>query len=280
MKYIVCLKWVLLALFFVVPSIMATPLGDKTFVLHAGIYPPFVQKDNNGSTDIIVQEIFEASGVAVEVLHFPLKRLGTHSLGNTNQLGVYAPISLGLAYANEDELLISKPFQVGQFLFWYYKPNLKENIEWQQLSDLKGYRIATPLGSLLTPKLREAGLQVDFASDTHAHIRKLVRNRADLSPLFYLTAHNTILKYYPEKLHDFGYLKKPIAFTQYALILNKGHHQAKEVMKYFHTGLKEIVRNGKYLKILEALYGKDSIPKEYQELIFKKLNFMPDIHYK
>ena len=270
----------MLVLSLILASIMAQANDETPYVLHAGIYPPFVQMDNNGSTDVIVQKIFKASGVTVEVVHFPLKRLGTHSLGRAKNLGIYAPISLGLAYAKKEDLLISKPFQMGRFLFWYFKPNFRENIEWSQFSDLKGYRIATPLGSLLTPKLIEAGLEVDFANDTDAHIRKLVMNRADLSPLFYLTAHNSIMKYYPNKLQDFGHLKKPIAFTEYSLILNKGHHQAEDIMRHYHIGLDKIIKNGSYLQWLEELYGKDGIPREYQDLIFKKLNYNPDINYQ
>jgi len=253
---------------------------QKKFSIHAGIYPPYLQEDNKGSTDIIIQKIFDASDIEVDITHVPLKRLGKHYIGVNKIAGIYGVESLALAYAKKEKLLIGKPFQIGRFLFWYFKPNMKKKIKWNQFSDLKGYKISVPLGSLLTQKLIDAGLDIDFASNTDAHIRKLVLKRANLTPLFYFAATNMILKYYPEKLQEFGYLEKPIGITKFSLILNKGFHQADEIMKHYHTGLDRIAKNGSYLKLLEELYGKGSIPKEYQELIFNKLNYTPDIFYK
>jgi len=260
------------------PSVLAS--DQKQYSIYAGIYPPYLQEDNKGSTDIIIQKIFEASDIQVDIIHVPLKRLGKHYIGNNQVAGIYGVESLALAYAKKEKLLIGKPFQIGRFQFWYFKPNMKKKIKWNQFSDLKGYKISVPLGSLLTQKLVDAGLDIDFASNADAHIRKLVLKRASLAPLFYFSATNVILEYYPEKLHEFSYLEKPISITKFSLILNKGFHQADEIMKHYHTGLDQIVKNGSYLKLLEELYGKGNIPKEYQELVFNNLNYTPDIAYK
>jgi len=262
-----------------IASPLALPDDQIHYSIYAGIYPPYLQEDNQGTTDIIIRKIFEASDIQVDITHLPLKRLGKHYIGTNKVAGIYGVESLALSYAKKEKLLIGKPFQIGRFLFWYYKPNMKKKIKWNQFSDLKGYKISVPLGSLLTQKLIDAGLDIDFASNTDAHIRKLVLKRASLAPLFYFAATNMITKYYPEKMHEFGYLEKPISTTKFSLILNKGFHQAEKIMKHYHTGLNRIITNGSYLKLLEELYGKGNIPKEYQELIFNKLNYTPDISY-
>ena len=92
---------------FILPIFSALAGEQKKYSIYAGIYPPFVQEDNKGSTDILIQKIFEASGIQINVMHFPLKRLGKHYLG-TDMAGrdIFARLIYGFRIAILFSLLL------------------------------------------------------------------------------------------------------------------------------------------------------------------------------
>ncbi|MDH2917036.1 MAG: hypothetical protein PXX77_09195 [Gallionella sp.] len=60
--------------------------------------------------------------------------------------------------------------------------------------------------------------------------------------------------------------KEPVS-----LIFNKKDAHGNELYQAFNTGLRKIIKSGKYLEIIEGFHGKDQIPADYVDRL-KRLN--------
>ncbi|MBW1870256.1 MAG: transporter substrate-binding domain-containing protein [Deltaproteobacteria bacterium] len=149
-------------------------------------------------------------------------------------------------YFSEQEINAEEIFYFRRVLV-YLKDQYPE-LHINNLDDLKGKRIGVVLGSSPIADFQAAGLIVDKTSKHESNIKKLHTRRVDFIYTLDLTAISLIEKHFP---------------GQPSLIVRKNSLEEK-LLQIFRTGLKTIIEDGTYHKIMEQTYGTDQVPASAQ----------------
>jgi polar amino acid transport system substrate-binding protein len=137
--------------------------------------------------------------------------------------------------------------------FFYYKKNIKGEIKFDKLEDLKSYKIGGVTGFFYKSAFENAGLNVDWSTKEEDTIHKLINGRIDLMPYGELVGWEIIKKNYPNEINNFGVLKRPINADNgdLKLIVSKTYPNSQETLSKFNKALKDIHKNGVYQQILK-----------------------------
>jgi len=129
------------------------------------------------------------------------------------------------------------------------------------LDDLKGKKIHVVLGSSPIADFQAAGLIVDKTSKHENNIKKLYARRVDFIYTLDLTAISLIEKHFPGQPSVFEIFEYQRSAAD--LIVRKNSLEEK-LLQIFRTGLKTIIEDGTYHKIMEQTYGADQVPASAQ----------------
>ncbi len=133
-------------------------------------------------------------------------------------------------------------------------------LAYNELSEIKKYRVGDIIGSYLIEMLKKEGVELDLAPKLEDGLSKLYHKRVDLWISVGLTAYFMVENKYPKMLNDLAYMEKPIVGNSVDLNFMKNHKDYKKVKKQFLKGFKIIQKNGTYKEILSRYFGKN-IPK-------------------
>lgn len=233
-------------------------------------YPPVMDsnKEHGGLMGEIVTAAFHEVNVETDLVYYPAKRVLLNFIGKTEYIACVGPISLiDRQSEKEQHQVIRVPPLIDIIMvLTYYKPTHgNKPTTFEDLSELSGFRVGTILGSNTIPLLQKAGIKISEAS-IESQIRMLKAGRIDFAAVGILTGSNLIAHLYPDHKKDFAIIRKPIMDLPTSIYFNKNHPKGDEYADKFRTGLKAILENGQYVKILEKYYGQSSIPSEYTEI--------------
>ncbi|HDI3149937.1 TPA: transporter substrate-binding domain-containing protein, partial [Vibrio cholerae] len=143
-----------------------------------GEYPPYVSRTeiNANMAREIVEEAFDAVGYNLEFRWVPWKRAYEElKIGK-------ADISFPLLKTEEREsfLIYSDPIYSSKELF-IYKRVL--DFKWQDINDLKNYRVGGSLGYEHVDTLISKGINVEIAQNDKSNILKILSGRIDIFPV-------------------------------------------------------------------------------------------------
>ncbi len=217
-------------------------------------YPPYINGDGTGMAEKIITAAFETQGHSVKFTIYPIKRAI-----NNFQKG-RGKMFLGLRdYFSEQEINIQEIFYFRRVLV--YLKDRYPDLQINNLDDLKGKKIGAVLGSSVIDDFQAAGLIVDKTSKHENNINKLHARRVDFIYTLDLTAINLIEKLFPGQ---------PAAFEIFEYQLNaadlvvRKNSPGEKLLQVFRTGLKTIIENGTYLKIMVQSYGAGQVPASAQ----------------
>ena len=217
-------------------------------------YPPYINGDGTGMAEEIVAASFETQGHTVKFTLYPTKRAINNFQNGQGKM------FLGLRdFFSQKEIDAQEIFYFRRILV-YLKEQYPE-LHINSLDDLKGKKIGVIIGSTKISDFQAAGLIVDKTSKHENNIKKLHARRVDFIYSLDLTTISLIEKLFPGQTGDFGIFEYELSAAD--LIVRKGSPEEK-TLQVFRAGLKTIVENGTYGKIMEQYYGAGQVPASAQ----------------
>ncbi|WP_320176268.1 transporter substrate-binding domain-containing protein [Maridesulfovibrio sp.] len=211
-----------------------------------GEWAPYVSKNlpENGFSTEIVRAALKAVGLEPELEYYPWKR--SINLVEAGEAAGSFPWSK--TPEREKQLLFSDPLHSTREVLFYMKSKFPDGLKFNSLSDLKTYVIGGTAGYWYEKAFKEAGLKVDYVSDTKTSFKKLERGRVDLIPENELVGWTIIKEMFPGQENKFGATTDTTRSGQMYVIFSK---DKAELVTMFNEGLKKIKSDGIYSAILK-----------------------------
>jgi len=214
------------------------------------------EKQNNGMCGEILHAMSKAVGLTAKIEFSPLRRLidddTNNDLGNPN------------FYMKSQSFASIIPIAIYKASLIYYQPHHQQPIEIKMLEDLKGYKVGILKGTMAEQSYFEhSGIDFETSYSQDSLIKKMKLGRIDLSLEIELVAKTSILKYFPEEIENFKFIEINDADSAIALMIAEDQPDAMEISNKLRAGLKAIIKNGTYKKIVEKYYGAGNIPNNW-----------------
>lgn len=224
---------------------------NKTFdevVLVTGDLPPYVDisKENYGCEPEIVSSAFDEVGIKIKFKFYPWNRCQYMVEKGT----VFATFPYSKNEEREDKFLFSSPILWASTSFFYDERHIKK-FSYNELTDLKSYRIGALEGYFYIEMLENAGLKLDSTDTEISGIKKLIKGRIDLIPIDSIQGRILLDTNFPDDSQYIQMLKKPLVRSAHHLMVSKTYPNSKEILKQFEKGLNLIKEKGVYDKILD-----------------------------
>ncbi|MGE6649625.1 substrate-binding periplasmic protein [Shewanella colwelliana] len=230
------------------PSV-AEPLRLNTV---SNDYPPFYSSmlENKGVVFDMVQQAFQQAGYEIEHQFFPFVRATTLIKNG------YAQGIIGVWYRPEREqwIAFSKPL-LSVNIVLYKRSNSR--IKFEQMSDLKGYRIGIGRGYANPQRFSQAQLTTEEASSDKENLKKLLLGRVDLVLISDDVAKYLINLPGSEFEGQFEVLGGPLSVERFHIGIAKTYGKHQQVITAFNQGLDTMVNNGE-LAVLLQTHGFES----------------------
>lgn len=221
--------------------------------LAVDLWPPYVTKTENykpgGFATEIVQEAFTAAGVSTQIYFSSWTRC-IEGVRHGEFAATYPWYDLP---ERRKFALFSAPICTMRYVIFYRKDSINAPY-FKEISDLRGYRIATLRGTVGESLLREAGVNGLYPINADICFRMLAAGRVDMVVEEEAAGWEILNNAFPNVVENIATAKKAFKDDPAHLIVSKKHPQAKSIVKRFNRGLKTIRQNGKYGRILER-YG-------------------------
>lgn len=207
-------------------------------------WEPYIGENlnNGGFIAEIIRESFKAFDMYTTFLYYPWAR--TIALAKKGKVNAYGPEYYSQKL--EENYYISDSFPGGPAGLFCLK---KDDIDYEDLSDLKPYRIGVVRGYVNEEKFDEAEYLVkEEVADDLTNVRKLYGNRIDLFFADKYVARWLAQKegYDPDKMKFI----KPMVKHKLYLCFPKNKNNSQNVLKTFNKGLKIIKQNGTLDRII------------------------------
>lgn len=198
-----------------------------------------------GFFSVIAREAFKHAGYEIEIEFQPWKRaLESTKKGQFDGLlGAYFNKDRTEYLIYTDEVFENRDVFIGKN---------KQLVAYQDLSELKTYRIGTIRASAYSDELKDKGFTVVDVNDDMQSLRMLLKDRIDLvlmsqTHFQYLLEQDLELFANRDQL---SILDKP--FRTYSLYcpIRKSRKDSKEIVSRFNDALNDIKKNGTFDKIL------------------------------
>ncbi|OKH89149.1 ABC transporter substrate-binding protein [Thalassospira sp. TSL5-1] len=213
-------------------------------------YPPYITADRNSSfLGDLFHEIGARIGIDFEFQFYPWKR-GEQAVAEGKAWGT---IPYRKSESREKKFLFSDALYLADSHFFAYSADgTKPPITFNDLTDLRPYRIGGIQGYYYEPWFENAGLDVQYSHSEEQNFQLLQRGRIDL----FTTA--TTMGWYvienlfpPEEVAKFYTLDKPlVAGEGLFLMTSKNYPQTRILLEKFNRGLHEIKTDGTYTRLV------------------------------
>ncbi len=244
------------------------PVGAEV-ALVAYDYPPYysarpmegkgLNNKGHGFVVDIVRAAYGAVGKGVRVAYQPMARsvLSLKSGAYVGHIGSRQVLGLSIEPEDLDSVKLSHYY----VFFHYFKSRFKGGLpSHDQLSDLRGYTVASIIGSPAGERLRKEGFRVDFGPELENGMWKLATGRVDFWSAVGLTAQTLVARHLPDRVDGFFAVEGPIFGGSVDLNFNI-RHRAYTVRKLaFIEGMERIRKSGTYHRILASYFKGQAIP--------------------
>ena len=255
--------------------ICAGAFASKPLKVSSTIYPSFSQpevmpgKGNGVLYDLTVQA-YKAVDTKVQIDFIPMARI-VSSVTEKNYAAALGIINW-FAREQKDHLVKAVDLLTVNIVFFYKKKRFPDGISYEQLGDLKKYKVGSIRGSATTPLLEKAGITTELVAELDQNFKKLDAGHIDLTIAVDLTGRNMLKKIFPDSADDFSIVEKPVLSTTTSLTFLK---EQSGPMLSFKQGLDRILENGTFYEIVERYYGtdfhfEDILPKEVHDKMKRK----------
>lgn len=237
------------------PTAEASTATDEVLLV-TGEFAPFTSEalDGGGMITEIVTAAFDEMGRLYRVEYYPWERAEAMvESGEAWGTFPYVPTD-----ERRERFMVSENLANSETYLYYYGDAMRD-VTYEELADLREYRMGVSLGYWYIPLFEEAGLNIDPANDDLANLRKLAAGRIDLLPMLNITGQWLIQTEFAANADQFGFLSKPVATEdpssiQNTVIASRQYAGGDEILSDFNAALATIIENGVYGEIV-AKYG-------------------------
>lgn len=223
--------------------------AEKTFTITTEPYAPYIgtQFNNQGWTMDVARAALEPQGYKVILKLRPWARAMSESKDGIHD-GLYLAF-----YTREREEWYVYSDPIGEVRTGFYRIKGK-NIYYKTLQDLKPYTIGLTRGASVSPDFDKADFWVkEFTINDIQSLRKLLLGRIDLYAGPELVAKYLInTEISPEDRNKFEFMEPPLTVHKLYLAVSKKAPNYMRKLEDFNHGLKQIISDGTYEKILKS----------------------------
>ncbi len=234
-----------LCLLLPVPGQTAEPVRIAT-----GEWAPYTssQMENFGVAAEIVSRVFQRLDMEVEFVFYPWARC--------YQAVKKGTVWGGFPYAHTDEraeevLFSDNMIYATLTLFYFGKDD--GDFQFKTLTDLKQYRIGGVKGYYEESFLNKAGITMDYAPGLRNGFEKLMLGRTDLFASNELAGWFLLNRVFPDRVHRFKTLRKPLDRHGLKMIVSKRYPGAEPLLRRFNAALAAVKNEMFYRMILKKL---------------------------
>ena len=194
--------------------LMSLPVYAEPVQIVTFHYAPVMDsnKPHGGLMGEIVYAAFHEVHIQPELVYYPAKRMLANYIGTGAYLACIGPVVLVDRQPEDQKQQVIRvpPLVDILMMFAYYKPTHgSKPTTYEKLSDFKGLRVGTILGSNTIPLLKAAGIDV-VETRLESQMKLLKANRIDFAAVGLLTGLDLITKLFPGHEDEFAFIKKPI----------------------------------------------------------------------
>lgn len=235
------------------------PISAKEITVATGIHPPFFNSEagNRGIVLDIVDAAFQSVDLKVKFEYYPWARAEEY----IRQDRIEASCCWFQRNDRYEYAIYSNPVFMESFYFFHLK---SKKFEWEKLTDIEGKTIGAMLGSTYTEEFisheRAGTISVKRINSYINNFNKLIHGRidaflVDIDVGYYILSKN----FNTEQISMVMHHPKPLLYNSIHVIFpNKNANSEKNVAN-FNKGLKNIIDNGTYNKILTNSKNKSKI---------------------
>lgn len=215
-----------------------------------------------GAAQDITTEAFQAAGISVNYSYQPMIR-SVESVVEKRFPANLGSINWFIKDGKQDEVRSVDLLYIN-FKLFYLKSHFPDKASLPSFEGLKTYRIGNVRGSSTTPVVHSLGIEPDWISTLELNFRKLEAGRVDFA-IAGEKAGWTLIHQLNMPSQEFATISDPIHVVPISLVF---HKEAEMLQRHFESGLCTIIRNGRYMKIMQRYYpNEDSL----QDAVLKPL---------
>lgn len=225
-----------------------------TFSMAADPYPPFgdPQHPQGGLAIEIIRSAFKSQGHEITMEFVPWARAEAGVKNGSYDLLPYT----WRTEARLQVLLFSAPYAVGNVRFIKRRG---DPFEFKGLESLIGKRVGTVRGYGYGDEFSNApGFTREPGNDLMTNVKKLLRDRLDLTLEDEIVARSIIQAKDPQALAQIEFVKAPLSVNPLYVTAGLQNPKAQEMIGAFNKGLEAIRANGVLEKIFKR-YGMEKV---------------------
>jgi len=240
------IKSILLTILFLIPTLVkADQVEVVTFE-----YRPYIQSEGDGlGLEVLIQAL-DSMGHTVKVKIYPRKRaINVFKKGDGD-------LFLGPQYYFPAESTRGHTIVYFRRVL-VHKDKHNPVVSVFSLEGMAGKHVAMRLGSSQRGDFEQAGMVISATQGVANSLGMLDLNRVDFVYALHLEALFGLKELFPDRVDDFQFIefgRSPGHVVERTDEADRGY------LSDFQAGLKKIVEQGVYQRILETYYGKGKIP--------------------
>ncbi|SOB94987.1 substrate-binding periplasmic protein [Thalassospira xiamenensis] len=233
--------------------------AHQTLVIVTNDYPPYIHA---AARESFLPDLFRAIGQEMNVsfeFHFKPWKRGEQDVENLEAWGT-------LPYRRSEERERKFNFSDALYIedspfFAYNAQGRKPAIPYEELSDLKPYRLGGIQGYYYQPWFDDAGLNVEYALTEEQNFKMLHIGRIDLFSTARSVGWYVIRNLFPpEEAEKFYTIEKPLLpGSGLFLMTSKDYPNGDELLERFNTALAIVKQNGTF----ESLMNRHELSVNY-----------------
>ncbi len=232
-------------------------LAREVIRITSGEWPPFMSQKykHYGAGSHLVTEAFAQEGIAVQYGFYPWKR----SMKEAQEGNWDATLLWSKNEEREAFFYYSDSVMTLRTVFFHRKDM---PFDWQDWSDLKGYKLGVTRGYYYGDGLKKAIeqkiMEVDIANSDVINLHKLLAGRIQLFVVEPEVGYELLAENFPDSSRDLlTNHSRPLREGHWYLLISKKSPKASYWLEKFNKGLKKIIANGTHDQIMEdVLLGK------------------------
>jgi polar amino acid transport system substrate-binding protein len=240
-----------------------SPDKKEVFALEA---PPFIstEVENGGMLNEVAIAAFKEAKIDAVITILPLHSMIKYYITQEKTMVITGEY-LGLS-AEEKESVVAIPLFKAQESYLYYKPKHPQGLEYKgELSIFKGLIYGASEGEE-TGKFKEAGITV-VKGRTLSLFKKLQGGTVDFIRLPEMSGKWFLQNKFAEHQNDFVTTQAGNVKTDISIYFNLNNPDGLKSADGFKNGLRTIVNNGEYAKILDKyIKNSDAVNMQTQNM--------------
>lgn len=243
-------NWIAATIFLLVHMSLLAQERPARIVFSTSNYEPYVVNTKGVASGVIpdiIEEALKGSVFAPDIIFEPWLR-GEHALKAGK---VFACFPYLKTAERQGEFVFSDPLIYFFPKFFYLKSRFPNGFEWRKLSDFKGYTLGGVRGYWYEKQFKQAGLTIHYVTSDKQNIQMLKLKRVDFTLIDELVGWELVGQSFPKELASYEVASKPESSAAFHLMISPNYPNSKAITRTFNLGLRRIVENGTYQKILE-----------------------------